>query len=49
MEDISQSCQHYVVLARDQELALSGAQELWLLSANHRRCTLLPGVKNQSV
>lgn len=37
MEDISQSCQHYVVLARDQELALSGAEELWLLSANHRR------------
>lgn len=37
MEDISQSCQHYVVLAHDQELALSGAEELWLLSANHRR------------
>lgn len=37
MEDISQSCQHYVVLAQDQELALSGTEELWLLSANHRR------------
>lgn len=37
MEDISQSCQHYVVLAHDQELALSGTEELWLLSANHRR------------
>lgn len=34
MEDISQSCQHYVVLAYDQELALSGAEELLLLSAN---------------
>ena len=33
MEDISQSCQHYVVLASDQELALSGAEELLLLSA----------------
>lgn len=34
MEDISRSCQHYVVLACDQELALSGAEELLPLSAN---------------
>lgn len=40
MEDISRSCQHYVVLACDQELALSGAEELLLLSANAREDAL---------
>lgn len=39
MEDIFHSCQHYVVLAHDQELALSEVLQfqLWLLSVNHRR------------